>query len=413
VSDDSDCDDTNAATNPGATELCDSIDNNCDGDTDEDSAADALDWFADTDSDGYGDPTNSTRSCSQPSNYLSDDTDCDDGNATIHPGATEYCDTTDWDCDGETDDDDASDTLTWFADTDSDGFGDPSNNTLACAVPSGYGSDDTDCNDSDADINPAAVELWYDGVDQDCNNSSDYDQDGDTYDHWDYEGEDCDDEDALVNPDAEEIYYDGVDQDCDESSDYDSDGDGFDSETYGGDDCDDADADVYPGAPDTPYDGLIHDCNHANDYDADGDGYQTYLFGGEDCDDGNSAINPDAEEIWYDGLDQNCDGNDDDQDEDGYALADDCDDEDPDAYPNAPGLDEDCNPLDTADTGEVGTDSGSTDTGETTGPKDGAGFPNPDETGGCACSSTTPTGKNRLWVLGLMCFLGVRRKKSA
>ena len=51
-------------------------------------------------------------------------------------------------------------------------------------------------------------------------------------------GLDCDDGNADINPDAEELWYDGVDQNCDEQSDFDQDGDGFDSETYGGDDCD-------------------------------------------------------------------------------------------------------------------------------------------------------------------------------
>jgi MYXO-CTERM domain-containing protein len=417
VDNDADCDDNDANTNPGANELCDTIDNNCDGAVDEDSAVDALTYYADTDTDGYGDGANSTKACTQPSNYLTDNTDCNDGNSSIYPGATEYCDTTDWDCDGDTYDDDSSDALTWYADNDVDGFGDPGNPTLACSEPSGYGVDNTDCNDTDAAINPIASEIWYDGVDQNCNNSSDYDQDLDGYDHLDYEGEDCDDEDILINPDAEEIYYDGVDQDCDEYSDYDYDGDGFDSETYGGDDCDDADEDIYPGAPDTPYDGLIHDCNNATDYDADGDGYETYLFGGLDCDDGNSEINPGVEEIWYDGLDQNCDDNDDDQDEDGFSLADDCDDEDPDAYPNAPGLDEDCMPIDTADTGGSDTgasDSGSSsDTGETTSPKDGVGFPDLDDGGGCACSSTKPQSAHWIWFWAMVGLVGLRRKDTS
>jgi MYXO-CTERM domain-containing protein len=157
--------------------------------------------------------------------------------------------------------------------------------------------------------------------------------------------------------DADEIWYDGVDQDCDTLSDYDADYDGQDSESYGGEDCDDADPDTYTGAPDTPYDGIITDCANADDYDADGDGDASIDYGGTDCDDANSDVYPGAEEIWYDGIDQDCDGNDDDQDEDGYALEDDCDDEDADSYPDNGVLDADCNPIEEGDTGgDGGTD---------------------------------------------------------
>jgi formylglycine-generating enzyme required for sulfatase activity len=59
---------------------------------------------------------------------------------------------------------------------------------------------------------------------------------------------DCDDSDSTVSPEAEEVWYDGVDQDCNEGSDYDVDGDGFDSTDHGGEDCDDTDAALFPGA---------------------------------------------------------------------------------------------------------------------------------------------------------------------
>ena len=143
------------------------------------------------------------------------------------------------------------------------------------------------------------------------------------------DGEDCDDADPDVYPGAEDTWYDGIDSDCADDSDYDADQDGFDSQTYGGDDCDDARDDVYPGAPDEPGDGVVTDCDGSDEFDVDGDGYVDEAEGGEDCDDANSDINPDADETWYDGIDQDCDGNDDDQDQDGAALADDCDDTDP------------------------------------------------------------------------------------
>ncbi len=405
LSDSSDCDDSATNTYPGAPEYCDGVDTDCDNTLDEDDALDAVTWYADTDIDNFGDINNTWESCSQPSGYLIDYSDCDDANSAIFPGAPEQCDTTDYDCDGETYDDESVDALTWYADFDEDGYGDLDNPAVACLEPYGYGTDTSDCDDNDPDIFPGATEIYYDGVDQDCDEASDYDADLDGYDTLDSGGEDCDDDDELVNPDAAEIWYDGIDQDCDEASDYDMDGDGFDSETYDGEDCDDGDEDSYPGAPDTPYDGLILDCNHSSDYDVDGDGYDTSVFGGPDCDDANSGVNPDAEEIWYDGVDQDCDDNDDDQDEDGWAIDVDCDDEDPDLYPNAPGLDEDCNPLETGETGITG-ETGDTGETEDTG---GAGWGDKNDSG-CGCSST-PNG-NFGWIAAIFAGLIARRRKD-
>ena len=128
-----------------------------------------------------------------------------------------------------------------LADTDGDGFGDAASNATQCLEPVGWVTDMTDCDDTDEDVNPDATETWYDGVDSDCDEASDYDADGDGYDSADHGGTDCDDTDSSTHPGATDADYDGVDSDCDGASDYDADGDGHDAAEFGGDDCDDGD----------------------------------------------------------------------------------------------------------------------------------------------------------------------------
>ncbi|MCB9760004.1 MAG: FG-GAP repeat protein [Alphaproteobacteria bacterium] len=197
---DGDCDDAEPLSNPGEVEVCDALDNDCDGTVDNDDAADALTWYADADSDGYGDPNGSATACSQPSGYVADDTDCDDAQALSNPGEIEVCDTLDNDCDGTVDNDTAVDASTWYADADGDGYGDPDDDTTACDQPSGYVSDNTDCDDAEATTYPGATDPWYDGVDSDCAEDSDFDQDGDGFDSDQYGGDDCEDTDATRYP---------------------------------------------------------------------------------------------------------------------------------------------------------------------------------------------------------------------
>ena len=163
-----DCDDSDAQTYPGAPELCDGLDNNCDGTVDE---------GFDRDGDGF-------RTC---------DGDCDDENDQANPDAAdEPYDGIDQDCDGQ----DAND-------LDGDG-----------AVGLEAGGDD--CNDQEASIYPGATEEPYDGIDQDCDGDDLTDVDGDGVDAVAAGGLDCDDLDASIyggNPKAD-LRGDGKDIDC-------------------------------------------------------------------------------------------------------------------------------------------------------------------------------------------------------
>ena len=100
---DDDCDNLNPWVFPGATELCDKVDNNCNNETDEDGATGCSWFFADADSDGFGsgDPNCVCLAPGQGWSVLSGD--CDEEESGIHPGALELCDETDNDCDGGVD----------------------------------------------------------------------------------------------------------------------------------------------------------------------------------------------------------------------------------------------------------------------------------------------------------------------
>jgi hypothetical protein len=161
-----DCDDNNADVNPDAVELCDSVDNNCDGVVDEETAEDAGNWYADSDEDGFGDLAVTTLACEAPSGYVADSTDCDDSNTDISPDGTELCNGVDDDCDSEIDED-ATDMSTWYADADADGFGDMKASSMACEAASGTVDNGDDCDDTNGAINPDAAEIC-DGVDNDC-----------------------------------------------------------------------------------------------------------------------------------------------------------------------------------------------------------------------------------------------------
>jgi hypothetical protein len=109
VSNNGDCNDANAAVKPGASEVCNNLDDNCSGAIDE---GVKITYYADGDSDGYGSATVSTQACSAPVGYVSNNTDCNDASAAVKPGASELCNSIDDNCNGIVDDGAVSATVT-------------------------------------------------------------------------------------------------------------------------------------------------------------------------------------------------------------------------------------------------------------------------------------------------------------
>ena len=123
-------------------------------------------WYRDEDGDGYGSAEETTQ-CDQPPRYVSRSGDCDDTRGSVSPDAAETCNGLDDDCDGE-DDEDAADAVTWYRDSDGDGYGDDADVAVACEMPDGYTNVGGDCLDGDPTASPAEEEVCGDGVDNDC-----------------------------------------------------------------------------------------------------------------------------------------------------------------------------------------------------------------------------------------------------
>jgi len=168
-----DCDDTRATVNDTALETCDGVDNDCDGVVDD--GLTPIAYAADCDLDGFGDATApGMAACTMPvlppaacagGEWVLNATDCDDGDASVHRGATDFCgDTVDSDCDPTT----AGRPTMWFRDADDDGFyGAPVDEITSCTRPPGHARTPGDCNDADPTTRPGAAERC-DNRDNDC-----------------------------------------------------------------------------------------------------------------------------------------------------------------------------------------------------------------------------------------------------
>jgi hypothetical protein len=303
-----DCDDHNPAIFPDAPEICDGIDNNCDGSIDNNLTITS--YYVDADADGFGNTLASIDTClvAVPPGYSINDLDCDDQNASIYPGATEVCDSLDNDCNGVADD--GLSFYTFYADSDGDGFGDLAIPTTTCfnAFPAGFTDNALDCDDSNAAINPNAAEIC-DGIDNNCNGMSDENLELFTY-YLDLDFDQYGSISLAISTCQSEAPQGFADNNLD---------------------CDDTNPDIFPGAIelcddlDNNCDGVIDDGLPIYTYYTDGDGdgfgtpgtgYTTCLFpvpvsfadNGLDCDDDDPEVNPAAEENFTDGIDNDCNG---------------------------------------------------------------------------------------------------------
>ncbi|MEQ1564586.1 MAG: putative metal-binding motif-containing protein [Myxococcota bacterium] len=373
---DLDCDDFRSDVNPSGIEICDGIDNDCD--TEPDEGLRSTTFYLDGDGDGFGNPEPdfSEVGCAPPPGYVENTLDCDDGNAGINPDATEICDNdVDNDCNGKKDDEDATLDLTtapsWYLDEDGDSYGGRTV-LVQCVQPdTDWVPNTDDCDDANLDISPSAAEVCN-HIDDDCDQRID-DSDTDidpatlTLFYADVDADGHGDPDVTVNACFQPWFYTTTNDDCDDAEPLlglpapwleDNDMDGFGAGTPSadsctapeagwvlaarGEDCDDTELFINPAGNEV-CDGVDDDCDTLVDdaddsldpdfatlyfRDADNDAYGDselfvlgcaapvgYVTDDTDCNDAASGINPSELEIC-DGKDNDCDILIDDNDDD-------------------------------------------------------------------------------------------------
>ncbi len=211
--------------------MCNSIDDNCNGEIDEDAVF--ATWYIDNDTDGFGDILQDSLSCLVLEGYVNNSDDCVDTNSAINPDATEICNDFDDNCNFDIDE--GLPVSTFYIDADTDEFGNSDVFISSCLeIIAGYVVDSTDCDDANSAINPLSEEICN-GLDDDCDGFSDenltfytlyIDMDGDEFGDPDFDSltcidligyvsdsTDCDDTNPYINPAIPEVLN-GIDDNC-------------------------------------------------------------------------------------------------------------------------------------------------------------------------------------------------------
>ncbi len=174
-----DCNDLVAQIHPGADEICDDVDNNCNGETDEAGAKGCKIFYKDKDGDAFGDPADSACLCLSKTtvDWISQAGDCNDANDKIHPGVLEVCDSVDNNCNAKIDEEGAQGCTLFYLDADKDEYGPAASGKCLCVANKIYSTDKPgDCDDNSAKVHPTAIESCN-NIDEDCNGVTD---DGDS-----------------------------------------------------------------------------------------------------------------------------------------------------------------------------------------------------------------------------------------